>query len=143
MLSSPNLFLAAILATLFLIALGAFADARRWLNLKKVTPVADGLIVDDDLRLGKKGSEAGLDPEFLCRASSVLRAARAPEVQLHTLLEQVAHVPNDMSERDAFRTDATDQRVIDVDVRNERSVWHGSQVANAANQPRGFLRRLY
>src|SRR5687768_16502665 len=46
-------------------------------------------------------------------------------------------MPNDVRQRDAFRADASDKCVVDVDVSDKWSIWHRRQAANGLPLSRG------
>lgn len=55
-------------------------------------PFVNFLIVNDDLRLGKKSDEAILYSEFVCDFTSIFGAATAPAKEFRAVALQVANV---------------------------------------------------
>jgi hypothetical protein len=70
--------------------------------------------------LGAERHEAGGDAQFLGDRSRVVAAAGTPAVQLRTVGEERADVGDGAGYWDALRADRADERVVHVDVDNQR-----------------------
>src|SRR4051794_6250274 len=81
-----------------------------------ITPVLNGLIVDDERRLRQEASEACLQSEIACNRSRIVRPARTPQVDDRALRMKGAYTLDNPRDRYSLCSDPTNQRVIDIHI---------------------------
>src|SRR5262245_53307475 len=82
------------------------------MNRDGAWPFSRALVINENIRLRKKGGEALGNAKLLRAPPSILRAGRAPAIKNSTLSVKFADVPNDGRHRDALTARATNQRVV-------------------------------
>src|SRR5438270_2832465 len=93
------------------------ADAAALVRMQfNELPFGDGDIVDEKLRLRKKGQEAVGYPQFLGSRSCVCSAAAAPAIQLGAVVLELGYQRNHIAHWYALAPEATNKRVVNVDV---------------------------